>query len=693
MRPRVRKLAKKLLSLSTSVAMTLTVIACGGDNNNDDGGSIDAGPGGSPSTPPESTCTVEPGGQFDPVLECSWNKPAAGSLYPEFDDVVMAPVVINLTDDNGDSVIDLEDIPDIAFISYARGSSGDKGVLRVVSGGCQDGTLPEHYSVGPNEIETDIDSSEVWLDFSSGLAAGDIDADGSADIVATTQNGGTIAFERDGRVKWYQPDHPIAGDYLDGSQPAIADLDGDGAPEVIQGRVVLNGEDGSLAWQGTSGLGTNGFLGPVSTSGDLDLDGRLNVLAGASSYDPQGTELWTYDYPIPISDANCRHKGYPCDGFTATGNFDGDDQGEVVIVRAGVVYLVNHDGTAVRHDGAPIEIDIPMPAGACSSNEGGPPTVADFDGDGDAEIGVAGAKFYIVADLECLTSPLPDHCSDHGIRWKVPNRDCSSRVTGSSVFDFDGDGQAEVVYSDEKKFRILSGVDGAERLSVPNFSQTRLEMPIVADVDNDGNAEIVFVENSGSGPQGVRVWGDAADSWVPTRRIWNQHSYHVTNVGELGEIPASEPVNWLQPTEATNAGVMNNFRQNLPSANAFAAPDLTIALSFNSPTCELLGEVCNDGDIVAGAGIAITFFDRATERPITCENGPTHTASPLSPGSCEWVSCTVDDSVMFGPHAIRACVDNQGYDCEQLPIGGNRECDDDNNWDDEPINIACGPIP
>jgi hypothetical protein len=28
--------------------------------------------------------------------------------------------------------------------------------------------------------------------------------------------------------------------------------------------------------------------------------------------------------------------------------------------------------------------------------------------------------------------------------------------------------------------------------------------------------------------------------WVPTRRIWNQHAYHVTNVREDGTIPQFE---------------------------------------------------------------------------------------------------------------------------------------------------------
>ena len=58
------------------------------------------------------------GGEFAPEMECRWNGPPSGDPYPAHTDVVMTPVVGNLTDDNGDGVVDTEDVPDIAFISY-----------------------------------------------------------------------------------------------------------------------------------------------------------------------------------------------------------------------------------------------------------------------------------------------------------------------------------------------------------------------------------------------------------------------------------------------------------------------------------------------------------------------------------------------------------------------------------------------
>ena len=67
-----------------------------------------------------------------------------------------------------------------------------------------------------------------------------------------------------------------------------------------------------------------------------------------------------------------------------------------------------------------------------------------------------------------------------------------------------------------------------------NTSRTRTEYPVVADVDGDFKAELVFSTNSDISwglDAGIEVWGDALDNWVSTRPVWNQHSHHITNAG------------------------------------------------------------------------------------------------------------------------------------------------------------------
>jgi hypothetical protein len=127
--------------------------------------------------------------------------------------------------------------------------------------------------------------------------------------------------------------------------------------------------------------------------------------------------------------------------------------------------------------------------GQATGERGGPPTIADFDGDGMPELGVASAYFYRVFDLDCASG-----CQDasRSIRWAQPSQDCSSGATGSSSFDFDGDGKAEAVYGDECFVRVYDGSTGEALLSEARTSATWWEYPIVADPDHSGHAKIIL---------------------------------------------------------------------------------------------------------------------------------------------------------------------------------------------------------
>ncbi len=109
-----------------------------------------------------------PIGDFNPAIACRW-LPAAGDRVNS-DDVVMAPAVANLTDDNGDGVTDTHDIPDIALVSFNRPADGcctANGTLRIIDGRCNmDGTM--------NTIAT---ISSPFIDNSTGIALGNLHPD------------------------------------------------------------------------------------------------------------------------------------------------------------------------------------------------------------------------------------------------------------------------------------------------------------------------------------------------------------------------------------------------------------------------------------------------------------------------------------------------------------------------------------
>ncbi|HEY8377175.1 MAG TPA: VCBS repeat-containing protein, partial [Nannocystis sp.] len=247
---------------------------------------------------------------------------------------------------------------------------------------------------------------------------------------------------------------------------------------------------------------------------------------------------------------------------------------------------------------------------AGSEYGGGPPTVADFDGDGIPDVGAAGAVGYIVFSGAKMMDPnVPNEDID---LWFKTTHDCSSAVTGSSVFDFNGDGKAEVIYSDEYHLWMYDGPTGTNLIpSTCNTTGTLWEYPLVADVDNDGQADIVVASNAygvtcpdnGTKQSGIRIFGSASGSWVRTRRIWNQHTYHITNVREDGTIPAVEPANWTTPG-------LNNYRQNVQPEGEFSAPDLTATIY---PRCEgpygLVARVRNIGQAAVPPGVVVGFYE------------------------------------------------------------------------------------
>jgi hypothetical protein len=567
-----------------------------------------------------------PPGQFNPVIEWSWTE---SLTTPDAVNVMMTPAVCDL---NGDG------IPEVIFASTASIGGGyvEVGYLRALNG--NNGT----------ELFVVTDPAHL-VNTASSVAVGDIDLDGRPEIIACAANGTQImAFEHDGSFKWISP--PL--EPINWGAPSIADIDQDGTPEIVIGRQVLN-NDGSLRWTGAAGNG-GGVVGPISCVADIDADGSPDIIAGNTAYDVSGGVKW--------QNANV------VDGLDAVANFDGDPYGEVVVVGNGAVWLLDEDGTIIW---GPVAI----PGGG----NGGPPTVADYDGDGLPEIGVAGAADYVVLE------------SDGTIKWIAPTQDGSSNRTGSSVFDFDGDGVAEVVYRDEIYLRVYRGTDGTVLYQTPMSSCTWYEYVLVADVDADGNAEIVAVANNncGYGPQrGVFVLGDQNDTWVSTRKIWNEHAYHITNVNEDGTIPQFESTNWQFPP----LGPYNNYRQNtLPGRQPLAAPNLTASLvRVDTAPCPdgvgLLARIGNAGSNVAAAPVNVAFYDGEPGNGGLLL-GVVPTTINLQPGGYEDVTLIV--SPPTGPHTIWAVGDDGGNG-----IGSVSECDEtDNACTLDLLEDPCGTTP
>lgn len=749
-------------------------------------------------TPGGPACRVDPlpldGATVRP--EFVWGglagEPLVGRPFPESHQVIMAPAVANLGDDNGDGLIDARDAPELIFTTYCDSNFTINGTLRAIRGAPPARGAELFAALGPHHWRRGdaLPDGETYacrdadLDPNAGLAVGDLDdpatSDGRPEIVAIHEGGGLIIFDNTGARIGEITD----GDWRsmgNGPAPAIANIDGAGMAEIVVGPYVQtlgrtdDGQiEGRARFKGTPAQGLN-LIGAISCVADLLGDARLEVVAGATVYTmpspPPGAvrqsdcadiepadddeAAWCAgalpvawraveldpDLPAAFSDGHCA----VADVWGAGDGPPGPDNPldgapEVIAVSEGMVAVF--DGATGRQRGEATRLG---PGG------GGPPTVADIDGDGFPELVSGTATVLPLIDWQAPSEACPawpsvlgdgveppgdnpprapggacatdDDCAD-GARcadacaclhngWLRTIEDDSSRVTSAAAFDFDGDGRAEVVYNDECWLRLYDG-SGAVRFRHPSLSRTRAEGPIIADVDGDGDAELVvaandeaqFCSQSGAAVEpplmgiardhynhGVEVWGDAGDRWVTARRTWNQHPYHITHVTEGGAIPLREPPSW-----STYGGRSLNSYRSQPDSDG-AAPDLVVdavQIAATAGGCDVAGDaaggavtlwalISNIGDLRVGGEITVGFEGTwgAARARLTGDDGAPLVVTlrqTLAPGRSVWVEAPYvigadPDAPAGPPDAIEAIVDADGHPDH----GMARECREDNN--------------
>jgi hypothetical protein len=588
----------------------------------------------------EPACVFKPPvGQLSPKLEWSWT---SSKIKPDFKQVINTPLVADI-----DRTIDEDGKPHpevVIVTSTGYTASSDPAYLRLLDG--RNGL--EKWGAGADVYK---DSGRVQC--RSVPAIGDIDGDGKIDIVAAKFGGGLIAFNGDGSLKWTSKTAANAADSLDYESVAVtlADLDGDGKSESIVAGVAYDSTGKMLFNEGTYFGSNTGTYGAVSIVADVAGDARPEILSGARAIDRLGNDVWT----------NGENDGYP-----AIGDLDLDGKPELVVVSTkggkSEVRVQNAATGAVL-----ARLAVP------GTGAGGPPTIAQFDGVGGPDFALANGNQYAVFRYEA--SPTPTIA----LLWSSPTQDLSSNRTGSTVFDFEGDGKAEVVYNDECYLRVYRGSDGQVIFKVPNPSATIHEYPVVADVDGDNNTEIIVGANDATNNcvgvyepgetvrHGVFVYGDANDRWVRTRRIWNQHSYHVTNVGPDGSIPKTEANSW-------GPGGFNNYRQSTQGKQAYNAPDLAVSLQAGISTCavglQLRAHVKNEGSVTAPAGIEIAFYKGSPPNGTLLQT--VKTKGPLLPGAIEDVDFIVPEAKDSAAYYVVA-------DGNAAGVGVINECIESNN--------------
>jgi FG-GAP-like repeat/IG-like fold at C-terminal of FixG, putative oxidoreductase/PQQ-like domain len=346
-------------------------------------------------------------------------------------------------------------------------------------------------------------------------AIAELDGQPGAEIIHPTVDG-LFVYHSDGSTYWMTDtlkSHVFFG------TPAVGNLDSDPEPEVVVNldyTLAVFEHDGALAWQTT--LADRPGMPLLA---DLTGDGKLDIL-----FNESGDMLSLYDYNLGSPTLVWTHTfttSLQIYGSPAIADIDGQQPGgdpgpEIAIASEGWAHVLDADGSVLW--------STPLDSG-----DSGGVAIGDVDGDGEVEIVTSmlanGGEIYALN-------------ADGSILWSAPALDNSPLSV--SLVDLEGDGKYEVAWNGANQgLTLFDGSDGTVLFNEPHLgvvSKTGSDYPVFADVDLDGFGEVVVAAQNG-----VRVFGFDG-YWGPARSLWNQHTYHITNIDDDLSAPPSELDSW-----------------------------------------------------------------------------------------------------------------------------------------------------
>jgi hypothetical protein len=596
-----------------------------------------------------------------PEVQCQWPGAALPTVEPTFTQVIGTPMVVDFDSDANPTTIQ----PSIVFVSYDGPYEENTGVIRVIDGKtCElQDTIEGEFAFTPRVP----------------VALGDFNGDGRPDIVAADEepvgaavSSGIAFFELTGTGPTPKFRPMPKGRIRSSSTGTITgfamhDVDNDDLPELFTEKTMLRfDQQQGLVNASALQQANRPELTTIEPPTVIDIDGdrfpELITPQGVFTWDTQlrqivdkyrvaNVALWNTN-PDDIEGAFMASANL-ADNWP-TGLPQGKDSAELVII--------GHDGS-VRVKTVDGSARFSMTTAGLA---GGPPVIADIDGDGRMEFASGGRNKMTVFDLDCTPAFFNQagcgggrgEQNANGVLWEASTRGSRS---GVAMFDFNGDGKTEVVYADQCFMRVYDGMSGNVLFSTPRSSITQWEYPVVADTDGDRNSEIVTVSNDNQSvtcddtdlqnlnaqvefkpTHGVTVWKEATDRWAGSRPVWNQHNYFVTNVRDDGTIPKMTEV---QPH--WTAGGPNTFRQNVQgeTGKSLTLADVTTAgaSTFTCRPAENLATVqvdlCNRGGRALRANeTQIALRNAAEPTRLLCQE---RNEQAIEPGRCVQVTCDI----------------------------------------------------
>jgi hypothetical protein len=323
----------------------------------------------------------------------------------------------------------------------------------------------------------------------AGVATGDLDGDGNPDLVFAA-GGHTAALDyvrlNDGRGGF--PNQTPLGDARDRSfSAALADLDGDGALDVIIGNqdpgakmTYLN--DGKGHFRAGSTYGRPEWPGRAATPADLNEDGRPDIIVANNYAENGGPNYVCINRGKGRFDADCTAFSQESTLGIEAADLDGDGFIDLVVPnRYGQSYVYFND----RHAAFPRRVPFGPAEGARRAVK-----AADMDGDGRMDLIAIGEQSGVVIFFNNGHGGWPESLrvnDDKAAPWSIAvddmNRDGNPDLVVASV-----EGPS-TVFVNNGSGRSYTRVPFGDGLGIPLAVAT-------GDFDKDGRRDIVVARQN-----------------------------------------------------------------------------------------------------------------------------------------------------------------------------------------------------
>lgn len=476
-----------------------------------------------------------------------------------------------------------------------------------------------------NPVNGSVSSSFTFPDYWDGQgtpAIGDIDSDGLGEIILSNRisgNDATVyAFEHDGTIKWVS-----VIDNGTSNQPnewQLADFNQDGIVEAYSRFTILNAQTGDILTQLPGSYDDR-----LSIAADILPDSFCSACSGLELVVANKVYAVDFNSTGLILQLTSSSGGK---GFTSVADWDLDGDLDIIVADwTGIYRLYVWDGQTSEVMFTFFGIDL---------TNASRPAIANLDSDPEPELIIKTKE-----NILCLDNDL-------GIIWQVPIQENGGGCgTSATLFDFNGDGIFEVVSRDETQFAVYSALNGALLYSLPCFSATALEIPVIADIDGDGEAEIVTICGNGIfGTSGydinqgrVYMFQSAASPWQPCRPIWNQQGYFNVNINNDLSVPIQQQPHHLQFPPGSGKYPFNTFlAQYSPPSETIVDAGLTNVSATIVSICSagtIVYEVCNTGSSNLPGGTPVAIYNaNPTSNPASVLLGVQTIPVELASGNC-----------------------------------------------------------